>query len=847
MRLPQTDPFGPSSMKLFKQISRCLFLCLAVGSLASIAAAQNVKRIVIVKIDGLPGYYVDKFVKQRDPSTGRSELPWIEEAFYRNGTRLRNFYTRGMSLSGPSWGQLDTGRHLQIKGNVEYDRYTLHTYDYLNFFPYYISYGLSKKVDMPAVEVMDQLQMPILSDAFPFENKYTSHQLYQRGNDWAVLASGFVKLYPGDPTDFINEWTIGLNFRSMTIRQAERDIVGKLVKRDDIDYYDYYDTEFDHISHHNNDTDTRLAGLKRLDQVIGNLWTAIQRSNRADETALVLVSDHGFNSAEKVISQGFNIVKMLGSPEGGSHHVVTKRRLMLDYSVKGLYPLTPIVKTASPTSNYLKGQSEAYPTALVDFDGNERSSIHLRNSDLNVLHTLLQQIRGRKLKPDVHAAAVRSFFRLLRDRSTLWRNTARELTEEIDALGRWADAQEKILPPQRVKASETVSRGEAESHRRTVEQIRIARDTVRHSREYIRTLNNLLALDEKSFRAGKWEIKDLIAPGAMGDPNTLFQLQNYVVGLSSRGLVLSENQEIDLEKSFARVDYFELLNSRRVRNNVQAALSNRPVDFVALRIPLDSLPKEVGSGSTEDPIWLYGDLQHQALLLSRTDTDGVKSYRYLPIAALRQDENGAVIFQSKELTAGFPLRLFEDPDLDVQSRDRRQWLGEWHTESEWMRATHRTTYSNAVLGLSEHIQSHPLFDASEDPQLSHDERLIRRFRQRQRHLTEADMLVVAKNHWNFDVRGFNPGGNHGSFLRVSTNSTFMIAGGARTGIPRGREIDEPYDNLSFAPTILKLMGKVDENNEPVPELKKLGFRRFPGRVITELAGPGSGPRDATGK
>ena len=59
----------------------------------------------------------------------------LKEAFYKNGTRVSNFYTRGMSLSGPSWGQLDTGQHLQIKGNVEYDRYTMWVYDYLNFDP----------------------------------------------------------------------------------------------------------------------------------------------------------------------------------------------------------------------------------------------------------------------------------------------------------------------------------------------------------------------------------------------------------------------------------------------------------------------------------------------------------------------------------------------------------------------------------------------------------------------------------------------------------------------------------------------------------------------------------------
>src|SRR3569832_835499 len=111
------------------------FHCVVTVLFAALCAhAQGVKRVVVVKIDGLPGYYVDRFVKERDPETGKSLLPWFEEVFYKNGTRVPIFYTRGMSLSGPSWGQLDTGQHLQIKGNVEYDRYTLHPYDYLNFF-----------------------------------------------------------------------------------------------------------------------------------------------------------------------------------------------------------------------------------------------------------------------------------------------------------------------------------------------------------------------------------------------------------------------------------------------------------------------------------------------------------------------------------------------------------------------------------------------------------------------------------------------------------------------------------------------------------------------------------------
>ncbi len=163
----------------------------------------------------------------------------------------------------------------------------------------------------------------------------------------------------------------------------------------------------------------------------------------------------------------------------------------------------------------------------------------------------------------------------------------------------------------------------------------------------------------------------------------------------------------------------------------------------------------------------------------------------------------------------------------MAAADRAAWLSEWHTEVEWLRAVHLTKYSNGIIGLTEQLSSHRLFD--DDAGLTADERLMRRFRERQRRLAEADMLIMADDKWNFDVKGFNPGGNHGSFFRKATNSTFMIAGGNTTGIPRGLRVDEPYDNLSFAPTLLRLMGRIDTENRPDPALAALGFRRLPGR------------------
>ncbi|HEV7842611.1 MAG TPA: hypothetical protein VGO69_02890 [Pyrinomonadaceae bacterium] len=65
-------------------------------------STAQTKRLVLIKVDGLPFSEMDSFVRQRDPRTGKSLLPWTDYVFYQRGTRVPNFYTRGMSLSGPS-------------------------------------------------------------------------------------------------------------------------------------------------------------------------------------------------------------------------------------------------------------------------------------------------------------------------------------------------------------------------------------------------------------------------------------------------------------------------------------------------------------------------------------------------------------------------------------------------------------------------------------------------------------------------------------------------------------------------------------------------------------------------
>src|SRR5262249_49150957 len=248
----------------------------------------------------------------------------------------------------------------------------------------------------------------------------------------------------------------------------------------------------------------------------------------------------------------------------------------------------------------------------------------------------------------------------------------------------------------------------------------------------------------------------------------------------------------------------------------------------------------------DDVIWVNGGPGKQALLLSRLDGSGHLSFRYQPIKNLTQDESGQLHFELTGWQPDLPLRLFEDPQLVIPSSDRATWLSEWHTETEWLRAIHKAHYSTGLIGLNEELARHPFEKLSPDqPGISDDEKLMRRFVLRQRRLVEPDLLIMANNHWNFDVRGFNPGGNHGSFFRISTHAVFMVCGGRKTGIAEGAIVGEPYDSLSFAPTMLALTGNLRDDSNPVPFLWEKGFRHFPGRVVKELLANNPGTEKIT--
>ena len=245
-------PHHDSSARAALLNARILIIMCAVGMILLLTGVETLaqpKRLVVVKCDGLPYGLVDQLVKQHDVRTGKSALPWIDFIFYQKGARLSNFYVRGMSLSAPSWSLLDTGQHLQIKGNVEFDRYTMYTYDYLNFIPFYISGAVGARVDMPAVELLDSLKIPLLTDAYSHDEHYMTLSLLSRGPRFATIQSGLQNRFARSPKELFDEWTMGFDLRSAITDQMRRELIEKL-SNPKLRYLDLFTPDFDHVAHH---------------------------------------------------------------------------------------------------------------------------------------------------------------------------------------------------------------------------------------------------------------------------------------------------------------------------------------------------------------------------------------------------------------------------------------------------------------------------------------------------------------------------------------------------------------------------------------------------------------------
>ena len=786
-------------------------------------APSTTTRLVILKVDGLSADILYRTMAESDPKTGKSKLPWFSHIFAEDGIIVDNFFTRGISLSTPSWSMLDTGVHAVIHGNVEFDRYTGRVYDYLNFFPFVYKYTWLTEVDMPGVEVLDAAGIPMLSDRYPYSQQFQGIQLFQRGLRWTTLGYGLEhRLTKEYVLSVLEEPQAGFRLAEGLNEQTITELLDK-IQGNQTFYLDYFTGDYDHIAHASSSPAIQYKELQKLDTLAGRIWTAIQASSLSEHTLFVVVSDHGMNTTPGIYSQGFNLPDLFNSPAAGAHHVVTNRYQLDQFKLKGINPMVSRVINPSKASFYLAGQAEQYPTAWLDLDGNERAAVQLRNSDLNRIHILLLQLKGGDLPTPLRLAAARELEKTINRHRVEWTTMASSLQAEINALGPAIEARKLLLAklpkdPKKWPVAEKEV-GADKIARREMAEVASWETEQKAYQNYLDDIQALLALKPDSKQPLTTNISHLMPELALGDQNSVFDLQNYIAGPGLKGLVLDANGDLDETKSFRHVNYFPLLVSQRVRNVPQRELSAQPVDFLAVGLPASGLPP-FPEGPPEFAIWLYADDEHQLLELVRRTNDQ-EEIRLIPVKHLSQARDGKVRYDPGEWTDGLPFHLAEDRALHVpECVEANVWLSAWHSEDDWLRATYACHYTNGVVGITEELL--PMTDAL--PSRESMAPLLQRLELRRRELVQPDFHIFASDHWNFNARNFNPGGNHGSFLRQSTHSVWMMAG---AGLAPGVHYTDPADTLNFGSTVLQYAGKAP----PMPKRVLHLPTRAPGGAI----------------
>jgi len=805
----------------------CAAACLG-GELVSkdqTSEAPTSTRLIILKVDGLNADLLYQTIAQTDPKTGKSKLPWFSHIFAEGGIIFENFFTRGISLSTPSWSMLDTGVHTVIRGNVEFDRYTGRVYDYLNFFPFVDNYIWLTEVDMPGVEVLDAAGIPMLSDHYPYSEQFQGIQLFQRGLRWTTLGYGLEHRLSKDYVlSVLEEPQAGFQLAEGLNEQTIAEMLDKIQGNQTL-YLDYFSGDFDHIAHASSSPEILYKELQSLDTLAGRIWTAVQSSPLAQRTVFVVVSDHGMNTMPGIYSQGFSLPDLFNSPVAGAHHVVTNRHQLDQFKLSGLDPMVSRVFNPSKASFYLAGEAEQYPTAWLDLDGNERAAVQLRSSDLNRIHILLLQLKRNDLPAAVRQAAVRELEETIDRHREAWTAMEASLQPEINALEAAIEARKLLLAklpkdPRKWPAADKEVGADKKARREMTEAA--SWETEKKAYQYyLDHIQALLALKPDAEHPLNTSISHLMPELALGDQNSVFDLQNYVAGPGPRGLVLDQNGQIDEAQSFRHVNYFPLLASQRVRNVPQRELSSHPIDFTAVRLGAAGLPPLPDGGPPpEFAVWLYADEEHQLLELVRNAKD-LEDIRIVPVKHLAQARDGRVTYDTGEWTDGLPFHLIEDKALQPpQGVEAEKWLSQWHSEDEWLRATFACRYSNGVVGITEELM--PIADAM--PKRESMAPLLQQLELRRRELVQADFHIFASDHWNFNARNFNPGGNHGSFLRQSTHSVWMMAG---AGLASGVHYMDPADSLNFGSTVLQHAGKVP----PMPKRVLRLPTREPGVTI----------------
>ncbi len=181
----------------------------------------------------------------------------------------------------------------------------------------------------------------------------------------------------------------------------------------------------------------------------------------------------------------------------------------------------------------------------------------------------------------------------------------------------------------------------------------------------------------------------------------------------------------------------------------------------------------------ERRVWISREPECQAIIHREEDSSGHELYRYEPIRRLTQPIDGEFHYEPA-LPDVDPLGYLRDEHFLSTIADPT-WLEKAHSSDEWLQATYRTRYPDAVVTMAKFFAwKRPVEDLA----------LIR----------DPDVMVTASEGWSLrSDDGY--GTDHGYPLASSMRMSLFISG---PNIPHGT-MEAPQRIVNVLPTILEMI------------------------------------------
>ena len=832
----------------------CLLAAIALGICsgpdrvaAEPASREQRARVILFKVDGLPGLLIEAaLAPQSDavlrlPFPGRFRedyratqtlvdreelLPNMKEYFVRQGVRAGTIFTGTLPLSAPVWAQIDSGQPSIVKRNYYFNRASGASRVYLNGLFDSAGKLIKGSGRTHALWELDLLGIPILPDAFPPARVWSSLQPLSRKRSAIQLgAMGKFLVRAGErgfrPGAVIHQHLshlVAYPDHGERLDQSLSQTLAKWLKwraegdlSETLDFITALFVSIDHRLHLDSSYRSVLHLLVKLDDWFGEVMGAVEQTARRNRTLVAMVSDHGMNLYPVHINYGFPINPWLRRPEFGGHTVLSPEVEDSDHALTRPIPGVDFARVyespASPYGEAVPFGSKGYFTAFAANMGNPRFDLFLRHSDLNRLHLLL--LDSLRLRNDVEKLdrVFEVFLPVFQGVRPWLEADAVSLQQAAEVFEAWS---EQHLAAGMPSARDAGSRLASES---------------RLYRNQAAILRRLLALplEEKEWchviRSG-FEIDEVIPRGYFGPPNALEQLGNYPVGWAKPA---AERWSQSDETPFRTLNYLDLITGYRALN--PDAYGNRyPFNFLVVPIPSENLTGWKGL-PLRQALWLLASEDRgQAVLLEATD--GTLWYAPLKNRGELASLDAAGATGSRD-PLGYPNRLW----------------ARWLAPRRWVSETARLETSLVPVILAD------LFRPNFQDYLSGESRagvlmpldgsgrredLLGALRFRFRQAT-PDFRVWMRHGWNVNTMGQQPGGSHGGFLPLETQTTFMVWGGEELGLKRGRKLSGAFLTLDIAPTLMDAIGRLDPvSRRIVPDPEQLSapeFPPFPGRII----------------